>query len=148
MSKKDEKLIAYCGLFCGECFGYEQKIHNLARDLRKELRKKNYDKFASFMAKSGFGKKFINYDKCYEVLGEMIKFRCHKGCRDGGGNPFCGIRKCCQKKGFDGCWQCEEFTKCKKLDILKDVHGNAHIKNLKRIKKDGKTKFIKSKKDF
>jgi len=35
----DENLIAYCGLYCGDCHGYQGKIPDLARDLRKESRK-------------------------------------------------------------------------------------------------------------
>jgi len=60
-----------------------------------------------------------------------------------GGSPFCNIRKCCQKKEIDGCWQCSEFEGCKKLDFLKPVHGDTHIKNLKTIKKKGKKEFVK-----
>lgn len=30
----EERLIAYCGLFCGGCFSHTGKIADLARDLR------------------------------------------------------------------------------------------------------------------
>jgi hypothetical protein len=75
----------------------------------------------------------------------MVKFRCRKGCRAGGGSPFCKIRKCAQKKDIEGCWLCEEFKRCEKLDFLIPVHGNAHIKNLRAIKGRGKSKFVKGK---
>lgn len=146
--KDSQNLIAYCGLYCGDCHGYKQNIQDLSRDLRKELRMSKYEKFAKFMAKSNFGKEFKDYDKCYKVLGGMVKFRCHKGCRNGGGNPFCSIRKCCIKKKYDGCWQCDEFERCKKLEFLKEVHGDGHIRNLKRLKRNGKAKFIKGKRDW
>jgi len=68
------------------------------------------------MATLGFGKEFASYAECYKVLGAMVKFRCKKGCRNGGGNPFCVIRKCAQKKSIEGCWECGEFEKCTKLD--------------------------------
>ena len=45
----NENLIAYCGLYCGDCHGYQQKVPDLARDLRKELRKSKYKKFADFL---------------------------------------------------------------------------------------------------
>ncbi len=143
-----ENMIAYCGLYCPDCHGFQQKIPDLARDLRKELRTVKYKKFADFMATSPFGKGFKEYDKCYDVLGNMVKFRCHKGCRDGGGNPFCKIRKCCKKKKYDGCWECEIFEKCGKLDFLKPVHDNGHIKNLKVLKRRGKAEFLKGKRNF
>ncbi|MEW6621079.1 MAG: DUF3795 domain-containing protein [bacterium] len=127
MKAEDKNLIAYCGLYCGDCHGYTGKIPDLARDLRKELRSCRYDKFAEFIADEGFGKVFKDYDRCYEVLGTMVKFRCKKGCKNGGGPPFCKIRKCCQKRKIKGCWECNEFEICEKLDFLEPVHGNAHI---------------------
>ncbi len=145
MLKQDEKMIAYCGLCCLDCHGFQQKIPDLARDLRKELRQSKYKKFANFLSESNFGKSFKDYDKCYEVLGAMVKFRCHKGCKDGGGPPFCKIRKCCQKKEIDGCWECDIFEECEKLDFLKHVHNGGHIKNLKIIKKKGKNEFLSGK---
>ena len=99
--KKDENLISYCGLYCDDCHGHNGRIPDLARDLRKELREAKYDRFASFISTYSFGKDFENYDECYKVLGAMVKFRCRRGCKAGGGSPFCKIRKCAQKKGFD-----------------------------------------------
>ncbi|MDW7732324.1 MAG: hypothetical protein SCH66_07835 [Methanolobus sp.] len=51
----EEKLIAYCGLCCLDCHVYQQKIPDLARDLRKELRSSKYKKFADCISESGFG---------------------------------------------------------------------------------------------
>ena len=31
-------------------------------------------------------------------------------------------------------WDCQEFEDCSRLDFLRPTHGNAHIKNLNRIK--------------
>ncbi|UCB46468.1 MAG: DUF3795 domain-containing protein [Spirochaetota bacterium] len=148
MSKQDENMIAYCGLCCLDCHGYQQKIPDLARDLRKELRQSKYKKFAGFLSEISFGKAFIDYDKCYEVLGAMVKFRCHKGCKDGGGPPFCKMRKCCQKKEIDGCWECDIFEECKKLDFLSPVHDDGHIKNLRILKRKGKSEFLNSKRHW
>ena len=43
---EDKDLVAYCGLYCGECFSYRGKVADLARDLRKELRQTRFDKVA------------------------------------------------------------------------------------------------------
>ena len=145
MMTADENLIAYCGLYCGDCHGFSGKIPDLARDLRKELRASRYDKFAEFISTFSFGKDFRNYEECYKVLGAMVKFRCRKGCRDGGGSPFCKIRLCAQNKGIEGCWLCEMFESCEKLDFLIPVHGDAHIKNLRAIKRKGKDAFLQGK---
>lgn len=132
MDKKDKNLIAYCGLYCGDCFNYKGEIADLSRDLRKKLRESKFDSVSKGLSK--YFKQFENYAQCYEVLGAMVRLRCKKTCRNGGGPPFCKIRKCCQDKGIRGCWECTEFETCKKLDFLKPIHNNAHIINIMNIK--------------
>jgi hypothetical protein len=144
----DKDLIAYCGLYCGDCFGHKGTIADLARDLRKELRSNKFDKFAKEMAKYPFAKVFENYQECYEVLGAMVKFRCKRTCKGGGGPPACKMRKCCQKNGYSGCWECDDFETCKKLDFLKPVHDDAHIKNIRKLKKKGIEEFLDGKKNW
>jgi hypothetical protein len=139
---EQKELIAYCGLYCGDCFGYQGKIADLARDLRKELRQSKFDKTAETLSGLSFFEIFKDYKQCYEVLGAMVKLRCKKGCKNGGGPPFCKIRKCCQKKDIEGCWLCDEFETCKKLDFLKQNHGIAHIKNLRKLQKKGVDEFL------
>ncbi len=138
---KNKDSVAYCGLYCGDCFSYQGKIADLARDLRKELRQAKFDRVVEGIP----FKEFKHYKECYEVLGAMVRLRCKNTCRDGGGNPFCKIRKCCQKKGIEGCWQCDEFESCAKLDFLKAGHKDAHIKNLRKIKKQGIDSFLAGK---
>lgn len=143
---EQRNLIAYCGLYCGECFGYKGIVADLARDLRKELRQYRFEKTAEFLSTLSFFEVFKNYPQCYEVLGALVKLRCKKACKGGGGNPMCKIRKCCQRKGFEGCWECDEFESCKKLDFLIPAHGDAHIKNLRKLKKKGVDEFLEGKK--
>lgn len=140
---KDPKLVAYCGLYCGDCPFHrtEGNIPDLARDLRKVLRQSNFEA----VAKEIPFKEFKNYKQCYECLGVMVKLRCKRACKDGGGNPFCKIRKCSQKKGHEGCWKCSDFEKCNKLKSMSTVHKNALILNLKKIKKEGINNFIEGK---
>ena len=139
---EQKELIAYCGLYCGDCFAYQGKIADLARDLRKELRQSKFDKTAETLSELSFFEVFKGYKQCYEVLGAMVKLRCKKACKGGGGPPFCKIRKCCQKKGIDGCWLCDEFETCEKLDFLKQNHGIGHIKNLRKLNKNGVEEFL------
>lgn len=145
MIGENKNLIAYCGLYCGDCFAYKGKIADLARDLRKELRDVKFDRTAESLSSLSFFEVFKNYKQSYDVLGAMVKFRCKRACKGGGGPPFCKIRKCCQKKGIEGCWECDEFETCNKLDFLKENHGDAHIKNLRKIKRAGLDDFIKGK---
>ena len=78
-----------------------------------------------------FGKDFKECEEGYKVLVAMVKFRCRKGCRNGEESPFCKIRICAQKKDIKGCWMCDKFESCKKLEFLIPVHGEVHIKNLR-----------------
>jgi len=111
MAKKQD-LIGYCG----DCAGYTQTVADLARDLRKELRHYRFDKRADILAKVPFFKGLENYNKCYRLLGTMLKMRCKKTCRGSGGLPNCKIR-----------------------------NGIAHLKNLRKLKKQGPAAFIKGK---
>lgn len=144
MSEQEKELVAYCGLYCGNCINYKGEIADLARDLRKKLREGKFDRVSQEL--SGFFKEFKNYEQCYAVLGGMVRLRCKNACRGGGGPPFCKMRSCCQKKNIQGCWECEEFETCEKLDFLKPIHEDAHLKNLRKIKKQGIDKFLEGKK--
>ena len=144
MAQKGD-LIGYCGLYCGDCFGYTQTVANLARDLRKELRHNRFDLMADMLATIPFFKEFKDYEKCYNLLGTMMKMRCKKVCKGNGGPPKCKIRNCARKKSLDGCWQCDDFTTCEKLKMLEPHHGKAHLKNLQKLKRQGVAAFIKGK---
>ena len=140
---KGESLISYCGLYCGDCHAFKGKISDLAIELRKELRRAQYDKFAKSIQEHDSGKELKHFDECYKALGAMIRFRCQQGCRAGGGSSSCKIKQCCREKNIEGCWECNDFEKCKKLDALAPVHGQAHKKNLRTIQKKGKAEFLK-----
>lgn len=146
--KIDTDQMAYCGLCCADCFGHKGKVADLARDLRKELRESKFEKFADYISTTSFGKVYKDYDKCYEVLGAMVRFRCKKGCRSGGGPPFCKMRKCCQKKGIEGCWLCDDFEDCKNLDFLEPVHVDAHKANIRIIRKKDMDEFLDGKRNW
>lgn len=139
----DEKLVAYCGLYCGDCYNYTGSIADLARDLRKELRRNKFKEAAEVMP----FKEFDNYQECYECLGAMVKLRC-KGCRGGFRSKFCKIAKCAQKREYQGCWECDEFQTCPKFDFLKPIHKEANIKNLRKIKRQGIDGFLEGKRHW
>ena len=48
-------------------------------------------------------------------------------------------------KDIEGCWQCDDFPMCEKLKMLKLGHGVAHLKNLRKLKSQGLTDFVKGK---
>jgi len=140
-----EKLIGYCGLYCGDCSGYKGTIADLARALHKELQRERFADFAKALSRIPFFKAFENFPQCCEVLKTLPKLRCRKTCRGNGGPPFCEIRECSREKGLDGCWQCAGYKTCTRLDFLKAGHGDAHLKNLSKIKRSGPAAFVAGK---
>lgn len=148
IKKPSQKSIAYCGLCCEDCFAHQGQIADLARDLRKKLREAKFERYAKELSKLSFFKEYKDYAKCYSVLGAMVKFRCKKYCQDNGGNPWCKIKKCCQRKKLVGCWKCESLEKCDKLKTLDPTHLDAHRKNLRKLKTEGTEKFLKAKRDW
>ncbi len=139
----DKKLIAYCGLYCGDCFWREGRVAALARELRSEIKRAGFDNYAWYTARSSAGRVFRDFDRCWAVLGAMTRSGCSKVCREGGCSPKCGIRVCCQTKGIDGCWQCEQVETCHGPKALSPVHKTGHLKNLRLLKRKGPEAFIR-----
>jgi len=141
------ELTGYCGLYCGDCLRYRSRAADLARDLLNELQNTEFDKYAEL--KSGSAKQFDtvkqfkHYRECCEVLEAIVALQCNIPCRVGGGcSTFsCGILECCRNKGFDGCWQCNEFESCERLEILRAIHGDSPRQNLRAIKELGLDKW-------
>jgi len=146
LSGESLDLLAYCGLHCGDCPMYGGEVADLARDLRKKLRQTRFDRLAKGL--SGVFKDLQDYDQCYRALGAMVRMRCRRACRAGGGPPACKMRNCCQKKGIQGCWECDEFESCLNLEVLRPVHGEAHLKNLRSIRKRGVPAFVAGPRDW
>ena len=48
---ENKNLVAYCGLYCGDCFLYKGEIADLARDLRKRLREAKFAQISDGMSK-------------------------------------------------------------------------------------------------
>ena len=146
MAGKKNDLVAFCGLSCAECPCYTHTMANLAKELLKEFRKNKLDKVAPCLVKIPAFKAFKHYDKGYDLLKAVEKFRCKDACRLGGGHSQCEIRKCAKKKKLDGCWQCDDFKTCKNLKTLEEYgdFDKTYLKNLRKIKRIGLTEFVKT----
>lgn len=126
---------AYCGLYCGDCIPFNQKLFDAAEILIRELEQSQFEKYAEL--KGGRNVSFRMYDTFREVLSEIPAFRCTRPCRNGGGNPECKIRKCAMEKGIQGCWECVSFEGCVSLRPLRVYHGDTPIRNLRCIRQNG-----------
>ena len=71
MSGEDSEIIAYCSLYCGDCFNHKGEIADLAKDLRKKLREEKFDCVSQGLSK--YFKQFKDYEQCYQVLGATGK---------------------------------------------------------------------------
>jgi len=141
-----QQFVAHCGLYCGNCPWHIGQIADLARDLGKELRKSHFDKVVEFIAEYPHLAVYKKYSEFDDVLTALTKGRCERICREEKGQPWCEVRKCCREKEIDGCWECKEFEHCEKLVFLQHGHGDAHIKNLRILKKKGLDGFIAGRK--
>ncbi len=132
MEQQDTLMIAYCGLDCAECFVHKLTVSEAAKALRRELRAAKLKEVWPEIPFLG------EYDPFKKSLDGLASLRCTKMCRGGGGNPWCKFRKCAQKKGLIGCWECADFESCGKL-------SERHLKNLRRLKKTGLMGFAQDK---
>ena len=147
MKTKEKELTAYCGLYCGDCIRYKSKASQLARELKEELQRTQFEKYAE--VKSKFVNAFKNYKECVEVLDAIADLQCNNTCRGGGCPTFkCKIIECCNTKGLEGCWECNKFENCKELDFLEPFHGDLSKKNLRKIKELGLEKWLKHREKF
>ena len=126
MNDQDITPIAYCGLDCRLCLGDARTIDRGDGEQRRALRQKRM-KVAWEMAP--FWGNYISFKKS---LGALVDEGC-KGCRNGGGPPWCKIRRCCQKKGYESCAQCGELETCDKLKLLERYYKDEHLRNLKNV---------------
>lgn len=149
MAKTKTLSISYCGLYCGNCFIRAGEIAELAKKLSNKLKESEFEKCAIGLSKiiKEF-KPLSHYKDFYKALCSLDGLRCEKICKQGGGTTSCKIRECCINKEIDGCWLCDEFENCKKLAWLEPVNGDANLKNMRKIKKEGIQKFLQSKKHW
>ena len=122
MGKED---FSYCGLNCATCKDRFHTVRNKMNDLESAFEKVNIAEMARAIP-------FMNSKyKGYKKLIAFFKNEC-PGCRNKGGNPFCGIRKCSKKKGYFTCVECKSDI-CKKFKSLLKIHKDNEIQNNRAI---------------
>ena len=143
MEKSESELTACCGLYCGDCIRYRSRAADLARELLGELEKTGFDRYAAIKSSPARQmdtvRQFRHYRECREVLEAIAALQCSLPCRAGGGclSFSCKILECCRNKDYEGCWQCDGYESCGKLEPLASIHGDSPRRNLKLIKEMG-----------
>ncbi len=127
-------LVTYCGLYCGACDIYQQRISKSGNELKRVLDAYNFGDIAKQVPE------LEDYDAFYKTLNTLITFfgQC-PACQKGGGDPECKIRLCCKEKGYQSCAECPSLP-CEKLKPLSDGYPGL-LENLKEIKESGLEKW-------
>jgi len=137
--KNKKELLAYCGLYCGDCAGYNGEIADAAQKLKETTEKYKFHQTAKHL----FRTKLKDYDKFCEMIDFMTELKCPKTCRSKKDEEIkCKIVLCCRNKGFFACHECSVFATCDELKTLSDLHGDSHIKNLRAIRAKGIDNWI------
>lgn len=127
----DLKLVAYCGLYCKLC-AQRGRIPCQANTLRETMSKEGYE---------FWGKEIPGFNGFWDFLNNLCEpEKACPGCRQGGGPPFCTIKKCAQEHKVDVCVFCEEYPCKRVLGIAKGYP--TLIADGKRIKEVGMEKWI------
>lgn len=103
--EEDLRLVTFCGLYCGLC-AERGRIAQQALGLRDSMAKEGYELWGNDLPD------FAPFWRFLTRLADPDK-AC-PGCRQGGGPPFCGIRKCALRRGVRICAECEDYP-CKGL---------------------------------
>lgn len=103
-------LVTYCGLYCGLC-AQRGRIPRQANELRESMAVEGYE---------FWGKELPGFDGFWKFLNELCDpDKACPGCRQGGGPPFCAIRRCARERGIDTCAFCTEYPCERVLAVAK-----------------------------
>ncbi|MFX0007312.1 MAG: DUF3795 domain-containing protein [Promethearchaeota archaeon] len=145
--KDSKKLLAYCGLYCGDCAGYLGEISDAAIKLENKLNQYKFEK----TAKNLFTEKLKEYDKFHEMLQFITELKCEKICREKEDTEHsCKVRKCCRSKRYFACYECEIYENCETLRITnkQELYGDSYLKNFEGIKEMGLDNWMKKGKRY
>ena len=134
---KEKDLTAYCGLYCGDCIRYQCRASDLAEELLQDMERVRFSEYAD--VKRTQIEAFEDVDSFISFLKALSAIKCETPCRLGGDGcgGACEIVACVKQKSLKGCWECDAFEKCSRLEFLKPFHGDGAIHNLRRIKRHG-----------
>ena len=111
----DLKYVTYCGLYCRLCSNLA-RIPQQAAALRETLQKEGWEYWGQHALRG-----FAEFWDALERLSQSDN-TC-KGCREGCGDPECGIRKCARKKRVEVCSSCTQYP-CHQIEALAKRYPN------------------------
>jgi len=129
MKMRKTDLVAPCGDYCGGCGQYNGLIVETAKQMKEFANLYGFE----FRSKESFD--FKQFVKGLDWFIENAK--CHS-CKQGGGPPWCEVKKCCVEKGLRICFECKDFL-CPKF---KDYEDPDTMNRYKRFKEIGFEKWV------
>ncbi len=135
--KELEKLITYCGFYCGCCARHRSftefrdavhiimelvLAHGFQHWMPEVVKEFDYPEFIK-------GLDFLSREDSWLI--------CKRGCKGGDGRPDCEIRKCCTEHRIEICFDCKEFP-CERIRKDKRI-----LKNAREYKKLGKKEWLR-----
>jgi len=134
---KPEDLITYCGVYGGYCSGWCE--NTIRVDLAKAL--------AELVDASGCHHwmpteikdfDYVEFRKGLDFFSKDARVICQSCCKSGlSGYLGCDIRKCCEERGLDVCFECSEFP-------CGIVEGNPEmIERAKEYREFGKDEWLR-----
>jgi hypothetical protein len=136
MADEGLNLLAYCGLYCGDCAGYSGEIAAAASELIESVQRYKFDRTASQL----FADELGNFGDWFGKLEFMAGLTCDAVCRSR--DPRCAIEECCESKGYLACHECADFETCDKLKKHEGLHGDSHLCNLRAMREMGVEAWI------
>jgi hypothetical protein len=131
------ELLAYCGLYCGDCAGYTGDIADAARALLETIERYRFERTAGSL----FASELPDYQGFKKALEFVSTLRCPAPCRRRE-NPACSIARCAMGRGLAGCHECDEFRSCETLASLQDLHGDSCVLNIESIRRVGPEAWV------
>lgn len=123
-------LVTYCGLYCGLCSS-QNRLPQRAQALHQTMKKEGWE---------FWGGEVPGFKEFWKFLTGLTRGAC-PGCRQGGGPPFCGIRKCARKRKVDICVHCRDWP-CHRIDMLAQGYVTLLADGM-RLKRIGLDKWLK-----
>ncbi len=128
---EDLSQVTYCGLYCGLC-SQRCRIPPQASALQGSMAKEGYEYWA---------KDIPGFQEFWEFLQSLSEQNTAcPGCRDGGGPPFCGIRKCALVRGVRLCPECSAYP-CRHVKALGEGYPML-LADGERIRRIGLDKWV------
>lgn len=135
------RLVAYCGLHCGECGTYRGKFFRmLAGELKELIEAHDHQDWVP-----KFGGIDFDYEEFLKGLTYYTKLESgcfnENPCKEGCQVPGCMIKPCAKERGVEICFECDEFP-CKHFSEFLQGHPDI-IKESEDFKRLGREKWLR-----